>query len=155
MRGGEGVAGSQPMITAVRRSPNKLWRSNSIFNLLFISKVYILIWPQEVTLESLERAYETEEFHIASWRSHHRLELAIGTYTRCTLSSSKEELSKIVSVSCEIFYHSYMKTRKRALAASTIRLQGWSSHKVCGLGPQAILGVWFRHSAHLLYSICQ
>jgi hypothetical protein len=32
--GGRGVvAGSQPMSTAVHRSPNKLWRSNSIFNL--------------------------------------------------------------------------------------------------------------------------
>jgi hypothetical protein len=28
-----GVAGSQPMSTAVHRSPNNLWRSNSIFNL--------------------------------------------------------------------------------------------------------------------------
>ncbi len=28
-----GVGGSQPMSTAVIRSPNKLWRSNSIFNL--------------------------------------------------------------------------------------------------------------------------
>jgi hypothetical protein len=33
MRGEGGVAGSQPMSTAVHRSPNKLWRSNSIFNL--------------------------------------------------------------------------------------------------------------------------
>ncbi len=32
-RGGGGVAGSQPMSTAVHRSPNKLWRYNSIFNL--------------------------------------------------------------------------------------------------------------------------
>jgi hypothetical protein len=31
--GGGGMAGSQPTITAVHRSPNKLWRSNSIFNL--------------------------------------------------------------------------------------------------------------------------
>ncbi len=32
--GGRGrVLGSQPMSTAVHRSPNKLWRSNSIFNL--------------------------------------------------------------------------------------------------------------------------
>jgi hypothetical protein len=31
--GGCGVAESQPMSTAVHRSPNKLWRSNSIFNL--------------------------------------------------------------------------------------------------------------------------
>jgi hypothetical protein len=32
--GGEGgVAGSQPMSTAVHGSPNKPWRSNSIFNL--------------------------------------------------------------------------------------------------------------------------
>jgi hypothetical protein len=31
--GGGGVAGSQPMSTAVHRSPNKLWRSNAIFNL--------------------------------------------------------------------------------------------------------------------------
>ena len=28
-----GVTGSQPMSTAVYMSPNKLWRSNSIFNL--------------------------------------------------------------------------------------------------------------------------
>jgi hypothetical protein len=32
MRGEGGVAGSQPMSTAVHRSPNKLWRSNSILN---------------------------------------------------------------------------------------------------------------------------
>ncbi len=31
--GMRGVAGSQPTSTAVYRSPNKLWRSNSIFNL--------------------------------------------------------------------------------------------------------------------------
>ncbi len=28
-------AGSQPISTAVHRSPNKLWRSNSIFNICF------------------------------------------------------------------------------------------------------------------------
>jgi hypothetical protein len=28
-----GVVYSQPRITAVHRSPNKLWRSNSIFNI--------------------------------------------------------------------------------------------------------------------------
>ncbi len=33
--GREGVGGSQPMSTAVHRSPNKLWRSNSKFNLWF------------------------------------------------------------------------------------------------------------------------
>ncbi len=33
MRGGGEVAGSQPMSTAVHRSPNKLWSSNSIYNL--------------------------------------------------------------------------------------------------------------------------
>jgi hypothetical protein len=32
-----------------------------------------------VNLETLERAYQREEFEIARWRSHHRLELAIGT----------------------------------------------------------------------------
>ncbi len=31
--GREGIAGPQPMRTAVHKSPNKLWRSNSIFNL--------------------------------------------------------------------------------------------------------------------------
>ncbi len=44
--GGEGVAGSQPMSTAVHRRPNKLWRSNSIFNLcikIFYSKLSILV----------------------------------------------------------------------------------------------------------------
>ncbi len=30
-----GVAGCQPMSTAVHRSPNKLWRSNSVINLRF------------------------------------------------------------------------------------------------------------------------
>jgi hypothetical protein len=30
---GGGVSGSRPMSKAVHRSPNKLWRSNSIFNL--------------------------------------------------------------------------------------------------------------------------
>jgi hypothetical protein len=30
---GDEVAGSQQMSTAVHRRPNKLWRSNSIFNL--------------------------------------------------------------------------------------------------------------------------
>ncbi len=33
--GGWGIAGSQPMSSAVHRSPNKLWRSNSIFNLWY------------------------------------------------------------------------------------------------------------------------
>ncbi len=33
MRGEGGAARSQPMSTAVHMSPNKLWRSNSIFNL--------------------------------------------------------------------------------------------------------------------------
>ncbi len=43
MRGeGGGVAGSQPMSTAVHRSPNKLWRSNSIFNL----------WPHGTTAKN-------------------------------------------------------------------------------------------------------
>ncbi len=30
-------AGSQPMSTAVHRSPNKLWRSNSMFNLWLVA----------------------------------------------------------------------------------------------------------------------
>ncbi len=34
--GTEGVAGSQSMSTALHRSPNKLWRSNSIFSYLII-----------------------------------------------------------------------------------------------------------------------
>ncbi len=36
---GGGVAKSPPMSTAVHRSPNKLWRSNSIFNLREIQPV--------------------------------------------------------------------------------------------------------------------
>ncbi len=58
----------------------------SITPYLTPTKVDLLIWPQEVTLESLERAYESEEFHIASWRSHHRLELAIGTCVHASYS---------------------------------------------------------------------
>ncbi len=37
--GGGGVAGSQPMSTAVHRSRNKLWRSNSIFDLCFEPRI--------------------------------------------------------------------------------------------------------------------
>jgi hypothetical protein len=54
MRGGGGwgeVAGSQPMSTAVtvHRSPNKLWRSNSIFNLWVKVTVVIPSYWQEGT----------------------------------------------------------------------------------------------------------
>ena len=48
--GGRGeLQGSQPMSTAVHRSPNKLWRSNSIFSLCFIYRnvigfVYLIIF---------------------------------------------------------------------------------------------------------------
>jgi hypothetical protein len=40
MRGEGGVAGSQPVSTAEHRSPNKLWASNSIFNLLIDRKLH-------------------------------------------------------------------------------------------------------------------
>jgi hypothetical protein len=40
MRGEGGVAG--PMSTAVHRSPNKFWRSNSIFNLC--SRLYFYLY---------------------------------------------------------------------------------------------------------------
>jgi hypothetical protein len=53
--GGRGeVAGSQPISTAaaVHRSPNKLWRSNSIFHLCFsgLSKVKIVFWFNTILL---------------------------------------------------------------------------------------------------------
>ncbi len=35
--GGGGVARYQPMSTAGHRSPNKLWRSNSIFNPMILN----------------------------------------------------------------------------------------------------------------------
>ncbi len=44
-RGG-GVAGSQPISTAVHRSPNKLWRSNSIFN-LWLQRIRVLVWLED------------------------------------------------------------------------------------------------------------
>ncbi len=36
--GGGGVAGSQPMSTAVHMDPKILWRSNSMFNLLYVQR---------------------------------------------------------------------------------------------------------------------
>jgi hypothetical protein len=39
--GGGGVVGSQPMSKAVHRSPNKLWRSNSIFNHIYVVDIYL------------------------------------------------------------------------------------------------------------------
>ncbi len=39
--GSWGVAGSQPMSTAVHRSPTKLWISSSIFNLRYSPSSYI------------------------------------------------------------------------------------------------------------------
>jgi hypothetical protein len=47
MRGEGGVAGSQPTITAVHRSPNNLWRSYSIFNLCFY-RIYRIVPVQTV-----------------------------------------------------------------------------------------------------------
>ncbi len=49
--GGEGV--SQPMSTAVHRSPNKLWISNSIFNLWKSHKNNCLIQMTKDRNESL------------------------------------------------------------------------------------------------------
>jgi hypothetical protein len=54
--GREGVAGSQgqPMSTAVHRSQNKLWRSNSIFNLCSPSCLWVsllAVWQVEALLE--------------------------------------------------------------------------------------------------------
>ncbi len=46
-----GVAGSQPMSTAVNRSPNKLWKSNSIFKgarpsvKIFIARIFFIFTP--------------------------------------------------------------------------------------------------------------
>ncbi len=40
--GFEGVAESQSMSTAVHRSPNKLWRTNSIFNLCMKLRIAFL-----------------------------------------------------------------------------------------------------------------
>jgi hypothetical protein len=34
---------TQPMTTALHRSPNKLWRSNSIFNLCFMLSICLFI----------------------------------------------------------------------------------------------------------------
>ncbi len=42
--GREGVSGSQSMSSAVHRSPNKLWRSNSIFNLCYLYNILVHLW---------------------------------------------------------------------------------------------------------------
>ncbi len=55
-----GVAGSQPMSTAVHRSPNKLWRSNSIFNLCL--RPSIMLMNQEQELENHVENLLDDEF---------------------------------------------------------------------------------------------
>jgi hypothetical protein len=47
MRGRAGVAGFQPRSTAVHRSANKLWSSNSIFNLWAGEKLHLCFLNQE------------------------------------------------------------------------------------------------------------
>jgi hypothetical protein len=42
--GERGVAGYQPMSTAVHRSPNNYWRSNAIFNLWFLLVLYSTVY---------------------------------------------------------------------------------------------------------------
>jgi hypothetical protein len=53
--GREGVAGSQPMSTALHRSPNKLWRSNSIFNLWNIRTAGRVFSKQLSVISSLQK----------------------------------------------------------------------------------------------------
>ncbi len=48
MRGRGGVAGYQPMGTAEHRSPNKLWRSNSIFYLSLLVSMASIVTDEEV-----------------------------------------------------------------------------------------------------------
>jgi hypothetical protein len=55
--GGGGVAGSQPMSTAVHRSPNKLFRSNSTFNLPVPLPLLDEHLPQLITDQLLNRLH--------------------------------------------------------------------------------------------------
>ncbi len=48
----QGVVGSQPMSTAVSRSPNKLWRSKSIFNLWSLWLDLYQFLPHRISLHS-------------------------------------------------------------------------------------------------------
>jgi hypothetical protein len=68
MRGEGGVAGSQPMSTAVHRSPNKLWRSNSIFDLWHRSFIRSLIMETIdsscTSVDSMVTIYNTYYFII-------------------------------------------------------------------------------------------
>jgi hypothetical protein len=62
--GGWGVMGSQPKSTAVRRSPKKLWRSNSIFNEFWIYSVYGKFYLKPVRGASLSVQKIREYFHL-------------------------------------------------------------------------------------------
>jgi hypothetical protein len=68
--GGGGVAESQPLSTAVHRSPNKLWRSNSIFNLWHRSFIRPLIMETVVSsctsVDSMVTLYNTYYFIITA-----------------------------------------------------------------------------------------
>ncbi len=76
-----GLAGSQPMSTAVHRSPNKLWRSNSVFNL------WVLTNPSNITQRAVYRSPNKR------WRSNSIFNLGYGFNLHLTTGGHKEKSS--------------------------------------------------------------
>ena len=111
-RGGWG-AGSQPMSTAVHMEPNKLWRSNSIFNL----------WPEytEGVTEMQIEQYTYCTIYVVHKHMHStyeepvsicepRLSLVLSgsthVFDNLFLKRTEEEISKLLEVTGVIFRQS-------------------------------------------------
>jgi hypothetical protein len=69
MRGG--VGGSQPMITGVHRSPNKLWRAMLTETVVFIFRIFLPTVSFKrllITISSRTKGYD--KAHLCWWPSH-------------------------------------------------------------------------------------
>ncbi len=67
--GREGVAGPQPLSTAVHRSSNKLWRSSSIFNLWLYLSPPLAAWVERWWV-SRRGAAAAKTWTACSWRRY-------------------------------------------------------------------------------------
>jgi hypothetical protein len=73
MRGEGGVAGSQPMCTAVHMEPNKLWRSYSLYNLWHKVNGRVgrdPLMPETIDHETIAQDYKCKKSLLGTLKLH-------------------------------------------------------------------------------------
>ncbi len=91
---GRGVAGSQTTSTAVHRSPNKLWRSNSKFNLRVFSTI-LFLRGQQVQAFKIKNTP-----HLLAERRTRRSTSPERSEQRIVLSPTKSRVMPLLSFAC-------------------------------------------------------